>query len=432
MSLQRRLLLILGGSFIPLWLFAAGLLYVHLDQQVSETLDQRLAASANMVAGLIARHPELLTTPVDNPLLVKPESDGVACQIRSATGQVLLQTNGAQDLLTHKVSTGFATRKIGETQWRLFTLNHKGVLITTADRMTERSNLQNGIIIVMVVPFTIALIGSLVALWLGVKRSLRPLQQLFQALSSRTPDNLEPVELHNAPAELQPVVETLNSLFVRVDRTVRREQRFASNAAHEFRTPLTAIKTHLQVAKKISGERQQLALTNAECGVSRLQRVTEQLLMLARLEQSSEWPDTAQSEVNHVIAEATTDLPQAERLDVQPAPENCVLEVPGILAAVAVRNLIENALKYSSRDYPVELRTFRANETFTFVIRDFGTPNPGAGQKMVIEATGNKIRGHGLGLAIVETIASKFYGNIRSQLNAFGGQDWILEFELAD
>ena len=149
MSLQRRLLLLLGSSFVLLWLSAAGLLYVDLDRQVSETLDHRLAASATMVAGLIARKPELLTAPADDPLLVEPESEGVACQIRSAGGQVLLQTSGAKNLLTKKASTGFDTRTIGETQWRLFTLNHEGVLITTADRMTERSSLQNGIIIVL-------------------------------------------------------------------------------------------------------------------------------------------------------------------------------------------------------------------------------------------------------------------------------------------
>ena len=429
MSLQRRLLLLLGSSFVLLWLSAAGMLYVDLDRQVSETLDHRLAASATMVAGLIARKPELLTAPADDPLLVEPESEGVACQIRSAGGQVLLQTSGAKNLLTKKASTGFDTRTIGETQWRLFTLNHEGVLITTADRMTERSSLQNGIIIVMVVPFALALVGSLLALWLGVRQGLSPLKRLFRALDSRKPANLEPVNIGDAPAELKPVVETLNNLFVRVDRAVRREQRFASNAAHEFRTPLTAIKTHLQVAQKVQGERQQQALINAECGVGRLQRVTEQLLMLARLEQGSEWPGAAESRVDQVIAEATTDLPQATRLKVEPGTENPVMAVPQVLAGVAVRNLIENALKYSASDRPVELRAFRGSEHVTFVIRDHGHNDQASERAQINDVTGSsEIRGHGLGLTIVETIVSRFSGSLDVQPNAAGGQDWILEF----
>lgn len=429
MSLQRRLLLLLGSSFILLWLSAAALLYVDLDRQVSETLDHRLAASATMVAGLIARQPELLTASADNPLLVKPESEGVACQIRSAEGQVLLQTSGAKNLLTEKTSTGFATRTISETQWRLFTLNHEGALITTADRMTERSSLQNGIIIVMVVPFALALVGSLLALWLGVRQGLSPLQHLLRALGSRNPGNLEPVDIGDAPAELKPVVETLNHLFVRVDRTVRREQRFASNAAHEFRTPLTAIKTHLQVAQKVAGERQQQALTNAERGVGRLQRVTEQLLMLARLEQGIKWPGAAESHVDQVIAEATADLPQAHRLKVELGEENPILAVPQVLAGVAVRNLIENALKYSAADRPVELRAFRTSEHFTFVIRDYGHSDKASecAQTSGV-AGGNEIRGHGLGLTIIETIVARFSGSLRAQSNTAGGQDWILEF----
>lgn len=427
MSLQRRLLLLLGSSLVVLWLTAAGLLYVHLDRQVSETLDQRLAASATMVAGLIARQPDLLTAPSENPLLVEPETEGVACQVRSAGGQVLLQTNGADALLSDTAGPGFATRTIGETQWRLFTLDHKGVLITTADRMTERSRLQNGIILVMVVPFALALVGSLLALWLGVKRGLRPLQRLSVALGSREPRNLDPVDIGTAPAELEPVVETLNNLFVRVDRTVRREQRFASNAAHEFRTPLTGIKTHLQVAQKTSGEQQQQALRNAERGVGRLQRVTEQLLLLARLEQGREWPGDAESRVDRVVAEATADLPHGERLQVEAQAVGSSLQVPQVLAAVAVRNLIENALKYSGSDRPVELQVRETLRKVTFVVRDYGSVDDDDASRQ--EAARVEVRGHGLGLAIVETIVSRFAGSVRSEHNAWSGQDWILEFD---
>lgn len=433
MSLQWRLLLLLGGSFVLLWLSAAGWLYIDLHRQVSATLDHRLASSATMVAGLIARQPELLTAPADNPLLVEPESEDVACQIRSAGGQVLLQTSGANDLLMEKPSTGFSTRTMRESQWRLFTLEHNGLFITTADRMTERTALQNGIIVVMVVPFALALAGSLAALWLGVKQGLSPLKRLSQALSGRAPDNLEPVDIGETPAELRPVLGTLNNLFVRIDRTVRREQRFASNAAHEFRTPLTAIKTHLQVAQKVAGERQQQALTSAECGVGRLQRVTEQLLMLARLEQGSEWPGATESRVDQVIAEATADLPQANRLKVELNGENPILAVPQVLAGVAVRNLIENALKYSAGDHPVELHTYSIPEKFIFMVRDYGHGNdtsaPVSGRGI---AESDEIRSHGLGLTIVETIVSRFLGNLHYKPNIAGGQDWVLEFPVDD
>lgn len=88
-----------------------------------------------------------------------------------------------------------------------------------------------------------------------------------------------------------------------------REQRFASNTAHEFRTPLTGIKTHLQVARRIDGEQQQLALARAETGVLRLQNVAEQLLMLARLESRDDWREFEPCAVSIAIREALVDMP---------------------------------------------------------------------------------------------------------------------------
>lgn len=431
MSLQRRLLLLLGGSFVILWLLSAGLLYVHLDRQISDTLDQRLAASATMVAGLVARQPGLLLASGDNPAVVSPESDGVACQIRSTAGEVLLKTDGADHLSSDNDQTGFRSRREGGEDWRLYTLRYKDVLITTADRMTERRDLQNGIIIVMIVPFALALIGSLIALWLGVKRGLSPLHRLFQELQRREPGNLDPVNIGEAPAELKPVVSTLNELFARVERTVKREQRFASNAAHEFRTPLTAIKTHLQVAGKISGDKQAWALANAETGVGRLQRVTEQLLMLARLERGSDWLTSAESRVDQVVSDALTDLPQDGRVTVNVDDPDCLLNVPGVLAAVAVRNLLENALKYSSRHHPVVLRTNAFAGKVVFTIRDYGD-DKGSGERLSTRSDldSGDIRGHGLGLTIVDTIVSRFSGALSSENNDVGGQDWSLSFTM--
>ncbi|QIB64101.1 sensor histidine kinase N-terminal domain-containing protein [Kineobactrum salinum] len=160
MSLQRRLLWSLGSAFLVLWLSVAALMYFHLDRQVSRTLDQRLAASATMVAGLIARQPEMLMSSRSSPLLVSPEAEGVACQIRDASGEVLLQTSGVEDQLLSDASPGFSAREIGGQQWRLYTLEQSGTFITTADRMSERVMLANGIILVMVVPFALALLGD--------------------------------------------------------------------------------------------------------------------------------------------------------------------------------------------------------------------------------------------------------------------------------
>lgn len=421
MSLQSRLIWSLGSAFLVLWLSVAAMMYLHLDKQVSHTLDQRLASSATMVAGLIARQPEILLSQRNSTLLVQPEAEGVACQIRSAAGEVLLQTSGARGQFSKQSRPGFSTREIGDQQWRLYTLEQNGTFITTADRMSERLALANSIILVMVVPFTLALLGGLAVLWWGVRGGLRPLQALHNQLRRRTPENLDPVQVRRAPAELTPVVDTLNGLFTRVADTVAWEQRFANSAAHEFRTPLTGIKTHLQVAQRVSGERQQTALANAEKGVARLQLVTEQLLMLSRMErQGSEGGIGCL--LGEMIEGALEDLPLKERVEVASACPQTRLAVPPALAVVALRNLLENALKYSNGPCQLTLEEMSGDGTeaqMSIQVRDSG---PGKAP----QANRAGPESHGLGLAIVEMVVNQYGGALHSSHNTAGGMDWQL------
>lgn len=431
MSLRSRLLVMLSLSLIVLWLIVAMLMYLHLDKKVSETLDQRLAASANMVAGLIAQQPESLSQPPSEPLLLSPLSEGVACQIRSATGEILMQTAGPRGASLSEATPGFSSRTVSGEEWRVYTLEQDGLLITTADRGAERRQLENGIVLVMAVPFALALLGSLVVLWWGVRRGLEPVQRLYHELQLREPANLKPLSIGHAPTELKPLVKTLNSLFARVKRTVAREQRFASNAAHEFRTPLTGIKTHLQVARRIDGQQQQLALARAETGVQRLQNVVEQLLMLARLDSRDDWREFPPSSVSNAIREALADMPGAERVKPSRNIEHIFVRAPHPLMVVAVRNLLENALKFSSNDQPVELRVScevsHQQHLIRLIIRDEG-PGPAANAHREAPHTTSHGRdqGHGLGVAIVESIAEQFDGRLHAYENAAGGMDWEL------
>ena len=436
MSLRSRLLVMLSLSLLFLWLTVAMLMYLHLDNKVSETLDQRLAASANMVAGLIAQQPEPFLQPTREPLLLSPLSEGVACQIRSTSGEVLMQTDGPRRTSLSEAKPGFSTHTVSGEQWRLYTLEQDGLLITTADRGTERRELENGIILVMVVPFSLALLGSLFVLWWGVRRGLEPLQKLYRELQLREPANLKPLSISNAPAELRPIVNTLNALFSRVERTVIREQRFASNTAHEFRTPLTGIKTHLQVARRIGGEKQQLALARAEMGVQRLQNVAEQLLMLARLESQNDWREFEPCSVSSAVREALVDMPGRDRVQQVIETESIRARAPHPLVVIAIRNLLENALKFSSEDQPVELRVdclaSEHQDVVRLMIRDGGHRPPTSDHSSVWQQNcPSSKQGHGLGLTIVESVAEQFNGRLRAKGNAGGGMDWELAFPKA-
>lgn len=428
MTLQQRLLLILGTSFTLLWLLVAAWLLRDLDQELQRTLDQRLAASARMISGLIAQVPaDTWQQELTNNTPSFTKDLGVMCQVRSEDNNLLLQTHHALPSWLSEQDEGFSEHLIDNQLWRVYTQKTNGLYITTADRIADRHLLNKGIFLASSVPFLVALLGGLIALWLGVRRVLRPLVDLRQALSQRHPNSLDPVELNNPPEELIPVIQSLNVLLARVKETIEREQRFTSDAAHELRTPLTAIKTHLQVANRAKTPNK-VFIEDAEAAVVRLQRILEQLLTLAKVESSFQWGQKEPTTISHLIPLASTDLLQKERvihMPLMPKVATAKIAVPEELAALAIKNLLDNALRHSGEDTQVTFSVFLSHreDAVVFSIED-------SGQQLTAEKIAqltqrfwrsSQASGSGLGLAIVNAIAERFGGSLRFSLSPTGG-----------
>jgi|TARA_R110001583_G_scaffold195538_1_gene375666 signal transduction histidine kinase len=118
----------------------------------------------------------------------------------------------------------------------------------------------------------------------GVTRGLASLAKLQQRLILREHNDLSALPLHGLPGEIRPLIDSFNTLLARTRRMLEMEQRFTDDAALELRTPLTAIRTHLQIARRVDGHQQYEAMQQAEAGVDRLTKTLGQLLLLARME----------------------------------------------------------------------------------------------------------------------------------------------------
>ena len=114
----------------------------------------------------------------------------------------------------------------------------------------------------------------------GVTRGLASLAKLQQRLILREHNDLSALPLHGLPGEIRPLIDSFNTLLARTRRMLEMEQRFTL----EPRTPLTAIRTHLQIARRVDGHQQYEAMQQAEAGVDRLTKTLGQLLLLARME----------------------------------------------------------------------------------------------------------------------------------------------------
>ncbi len=417
MSLRTRLLLTLGLTLALLWGLAAAWLMRDLEEQFVATLDQRLAQSARMVAGLMAQLPEEVWLEADRRALSIPPIEGLACQVHSPRGEIMARTHTDLETILAPGERGHAFREEGGVTWRVFTYERGGLTITTADRMDERDQLLADVFKVAVVPFAVALLGSMAALWLGVVRGLAPLSRLRQSLARRHPDALAPVATYGVPVELRPLIETLNGLLARIQQAIVREQRFTNDAAHELKTPLTAIKTHLQVAGRVEGEAARDSLAHAEEGVGRLSRILDQLLMLARVEGRVAFEDGERTRVADVVELALRDTgADPQRFELPERWPEAELALPRELAVTALRNLVDNALRHGGGASRVTLQgeLDSAAGEFTFRVRDRG---PGVDEKALEQMSrrfwrASKQQGSGLGLAIVVAIAERFAGRL--------------------
>ena len=434
MSLRTRLLLTLGLTLALLWSMAAAWLMRDLEAQFVETLDQRLAQSARMVAGLMAQLPEEVWLEADQRALSIPPIEGLACQVHSPRGEIMARTHTNLETILAAGERGHAYREENGVTWRVFTYERGGLTITTADRMDERNQLLAEVFKVAVVPFAVALLGSMVALWFGVVRGLAPLSRLRRSLGRRHAEALAPLPTRGLPRELRPLVDTLNGLLARIEEAIQREQRFTNDAAHEFKTPLTAIKTHLQVAQRVADEtvaRQSLA--HAEEAVGRLATILDQLLMLARVEGRAQFEDGEDSWVTEVVELALRDTGAAkERFTLPDSWPAVELALPRELAVTALRNLMDNALHHGGEAGPVMLDAVldESQGMLTFQVRDRG---PGVSDAVLQQMSRRfwrfgKQQGSGLGLAIVAAIAGRFAGHLKFVCPEGGGLEAHLAF----
>ncbi|WP_439869424.1 ATP-binding protein [Pseudomonas syringae] len=415
MSLRLRLSLILGVAFVAVWTLAATWMFQDVRSQMMYSLDQRLVASARMVAGLVAQLPQPLPSKDHGAHFSADQlgiPDGMACEVSSLRGEILASNRNNIGTVIASPSGGFYDQVIDGEHWRSFTLVQDDVRITTADREQEREQLNHSVLLSASMPVLVALLSCVATLWLGIGKGLAPLNRMRDELRKRNIDSLEPLHLQMLPCELKPLLETQNHLLMRISRAIERERRLTGDAAHELRSPLTAIKTHLQVAQMTSGEAQCLALSRAEQGTDRLHSTLEQLLLLARVEGSLSFDDGSQCGVEQVVSLAVQDATSSIERIVQTfqfvRPLAC-LDMPAVLAVAALRNLLDNALRHSPANTQVVVSVTDDSGFALVTVKNVSVEMSQDNIHLLTERfwRGSSSTGCGLGLAIVQAIVER-------------------------
>lgn len=291
--------------------------------------------------------------------------------------------------------------------------------VTVAETTRAREALARSILTRSALRIAVLIAGAALVAWTVATYALRPLDRLSRAIASREPHDLTPIRAE-APTELGPVVDALNGFLTRLSQAMAALQNFASNANHQIRTPLTVARTQIAVSGKSNGTK---ALDKADAALVRIERVLEQLLLLARVEASGTRPALRQVDVATLARSVTADLmPQAVRLGQDlgyDGPESAFAMTEEVLLGELLRNLVGNALNHCPGETVVTLHLVPGARGLEISVTDTGPPLPDsvvADLKARLHA-GREMRSgtRGLGLHIVAEIAQALGAGLEMQ-----------------
>lgn len=429
------------GVLIPL----STVTYIHQHRQMTELLDGRLAQAGRTMGALLESAPAATggspnnlpsSSQLHHTVVVsvrdKNYEPDVGFQAYNREGRIIAATTNLSDLPAPTSSErGFRNLVLQGHKWRTFTMqNRAGLLIRIGEVSDNRRNIVHGLVVEHMVPLFIGLPLLALLVSFAVKRGLRPLDLLAQQLALRLPGSRQPVAVEHTPREITPLIVSLNQQIEQLEDTIEREHRFASDVAHELRTPLAATMIHLESAQIAENAHDiEFTLQSAQNALARLARRIEQILALARLEAGAA---SQQRQPIDLIALATETIEElapiiAEKgiaLSLNHTDDAVRVDGHEVALTAMLRNLIENALRYSGNRGRVEISIDKAGAHAVIDVCDDGPGIPAERRELVFErfrrAVESESRGYGLGLSIVQRTVQMHRATIELGDSPFG------------
>ncbi|MFC5300388.1 ATP-binding protein [Azospira restricta] len=418
-SLRWRLLRWVSLATLLIWSLAAALSYRQARHEVQELMDGQMAKTARLLvaqartdAGRLAALPAnmngLRGAKIRRSELV------LEYRIVRSDGTTLLASANAPATPVG-TALGYAEIEHDGQPWRSLVLETADgayrVQVAHANKSRDKEALE--IARKTVLPLALLLPLMIALIYLSVRRGLKPLDDLAADVAARSPENLAALAPTAAPLEAQPLAKALNRLLGRLSATLDNERRFTADAAHELRTPLAALKVQAQVAMATRDAAQHRhALAQVIAGADRATRLVEQLLRLARLDPLERVPDPQPVDLAGLARTAVDEAragadEKGQTLTL--AADAAAVSGDRDLLAVALRNLVDNAVRYTPEGGRIEVRVGCEHGAACVAVADNGPGVPAAELPRLVERfyRGREAgaEGSGLGLAIVRRIA---------------------------
>ncbi|CAN5181153.1 ATP-binding protein [soil metagenome] len=434
-SIRARLSVFLLLSALLTALVIGVFTYRHAIQKTEQEFDQQLQQVAHSLRDQGAAANPYLPYGADENAL------DVAVQIWTSKGVVLYVSHPAA-FVPDRAVLGFSNLDAGGKLWRVYSMTAQDRIIQVAQPFELRRGravnaaFQSLFPLLAFAPIMALLISGLIA------SSLLPVRRVAEEVSQRDARMLDPISEAGVPDEVQPLVGSLNSLLIRLKDAFSQQRAFVADAAHELRSPLTALKLQLQLLERAQGESERkLALAKLHEGVDRASHLIEQLIAAARSDpndttQAFQLVDLAEL-ARHVIADLFM-LAQSRKITIElDAPERLMLSGdPGGLR-ILLRNLLDNAIRYTPTDGRIHTALAVADGKVVLRVEDSGPGIPEAERDKVFERfyrrEPNDQIGSGLGLSIVRNIAGQHGAHIElGTSEQLGGLKFAVVFRASE
>ena len=405
-SLQVRISLALICMLLPLSILAGIFSYYDTYHETQEVQDDLLRQVANY----------LDPSDADDENHSLDNDNKISVQFPNTPNPIVS--------LPKQISDGLHTIQADDDDdyYRVYTRNTKQGRIAVMQESDYREELAEMAAVQSILPMLLALpLIILLTVWI-THRAMRSVKTLSNDLEQRQINDLSPMDTQDIPSEIQGFVVAINNLLQRTDENVRQQQRFIADAAHELRSPMTALSLQAERLNnmQLSAEaREQSALLQQS--IQRNRHLLEQLLSLARAQApETQRPKTLislQNQFRRVLQELMP-LALAKGQDIGVAVENdCQIHADDTEIYTLIKTFTDNAIRYTSKGGRIDLGFDETAEYLNIWVEDDGPGIPPSERQRVIDPfyriLGTEQQGTGLGLSIADTIVKRHQGRLK-------------------
>jgi two-component system, OmpR family, sensor kinase len=418
-SMQLRLSVTLSLAILIVAVLAGFFAFASALNEAHELQDETL----RQVAILFERQQMTLRYPSGEQIVGDDEESRVIVQYLTDSSKATGNDDATIPLpFPTTLPDGLSTMNIAGENFRVLvrtTLHGERIVVAqeadVRDKEARESAWRNLLPFLILFPVLLLVVGDL------VRKLFRPIAALSDEIDQRDEQALHPIDENHLPTEIRPFVVAINRLLTRVAQSMEAQRRFIADAAHELRSPMTALS--LQAERLSATEMSAVAyerLLPLSRGIERSRKLIDQLLALATAQSSSDRSQTSVSvhEVYRRVLEDLLPLAERKRIDIGvESIEDVQVTINEMDLLILVKNLVDNAIRYTPVGGRVDLTVELAQETVILQVKDSG-PGISAEEQMLVfdpfyRSLGTDETGSGLGLSIVKAIADRTGAHIR-------------------